>query len=77
MITDCFGAGQARQWDISGTETLFVQGVFALVKMLIPVAISVYTWKVCRTERAHLRTSMLGLEATTSKQEQHSKTFER
>ena len=74
MITDCFGV---RQWDLSDAETIFVQGVFALLKILIPVAIWVYTWKVCRTERAHLRTSMLGLEATTSKQEQHSKTFER
>jgi hypothetical protein len=59
MITDCFGA---KQWDLSDTETIFVQGVFALVKILILVAISVYTWKVCQTDRAHHRTSMLGLE---------------
>ena len=60
------------QWDLSDTETIFVQGVFALLKILIPVAISVYTWKLCRTERAHPRTSMLGLEETTSHQEQHA-----
>ena len=40
MITDCFGF---RQWDLSGTEEFFVQGVFVLVKMLIPIAIGVYT----------------------------------
>lgn len=61
MITDCFGA---RQWDLSGTEELFVQGVFLLVKILIPIAIWVYTWKVCQTDRAHHRTSVLGLEET-------------
>lgn len=67
MITDCFGAQQA---DLSDTETIFVHGVFALLKILIPVAIWVYTWKVCRTERAHARTSMLGLDETTSQREQ-------
>jgi hypothetical protein len=66
MITDCFGA---QQWDLAGTEAIFVQGVSALVKILIPVAIWVYTWKVCQPERAHQRTSMLGLEQTTSQQE--------
>jgi len=66
MITDCFGI---QQWDLSDTETIFVQGVFALFKILIPVAIWVYTWTVCRTERAHLRTSMLGLEEKTSQRE--------
>jgi len=59
MITDCFGV---RQWDFSDTETVFVQGVFALLKVLIPIAISVYTWKVSQTGRAHHRTSLLGLE---------------
>jgi len=66
MITDCFGI---QQWDLSDTETIFVQGVFALFKILIPVAIWVYTWTVCRTERAHRRTSMLGLEEKTSQRE--------
>jgi hypothetical protein len=61
MITDCFGAGE---WDLSGTEELFVQGVFALVKMLIPIAILVYTWTACRTDRSHQRTKLLGLEKT-------------
>ena len=62
MITeDCFGSGQ---WDLSGTEELFVQGVFLLVKILIPIAISVYTWKVCQTDRDHRRTSLLGLDET-------------
>jgi hypothetical protein len=59
MITDCFGV---QQWDLSCTETLFVRGVFVLVKMLIPVAMAVHTWKVCRTERSHERASVLGLE---------------
>ena len=63
MITDCFGA---RQWDLSDTETIFVQRVFVLLKLLIFVAVWVYTWKVCKTERAHHRTSMLGLEDTAS-----------
>lgn len=71
MITDCFGA---RQWDLSDAEMIFVQGVFALLKILIPVALSVYTWKVRQTDRAHHRTSLLGLEETTSQQEQD--TFE-
>jgi hypothetical protein len=61
MITDCFGA---RQLDLSDTETIFAQGVFGLVKILIPVAIWVYSWKVCRGDRAHYRTSLLGLEET-------------
>jgi hypothetical protein len=63
MITECFGAGQ---WDLSGTETLFVKGVFVLVKLLIPVAVSVYTWNVCQTGRTHFRTSVLKLEETNS-----------
>jgi hypothetical protein len=67
MISDCAGL---RQWDLSDTEAIFVQGVFALLKILIPVAIWVYTWKVCRPERAHPRTSMLGLEETTAQREQ-------
>lgn len=61
MITDCFGA---QRGDLSGTETIFVQGVFVLVKILIPVAIWVYTWNICRSDRAHHRTSLLGLEET-------------
>lgn len=69
MITDCFGV---RQWDLSYAETIFVQGVFALLKILISVAIWVYTWKVCKTERAHHRPSMFGLEETTSPQQQEA-----
>jgi len=64
MITDCFGA---RQLGLSDTETIFVQGVFALVRMLIPIAIGVYTWNVCRTERPHQRTSTLGLDKSQLK----------
>jgi len=58
MITDCFGA---QKWDLADTETIFIQGVYALVKLLIPVAMSVHTWKVCRTEPSHQRPSTLGL----------------
>ena len=61
MTTDCVGA---EQWDLSNTETIFVHGVFALLKMLLAVAIWVYTWKVCQTDRDHQRTSVLGLEET-------------
>jgi hypothetical protein len=61
MITDCFGA---QQWDFSDTETIFVQRVFVLLKILIPVVIWVYTWKVCRADRGHHRTSLLGLDET-------------
>jgi hypothetical protein len=61
MIAECTGL---QQWDISDTETIFVLGVFALLKILIPIAIFVYTWKVCRTERAHHRASLLGLKET-------------
>lgn len=66
MITDCFGT---RQWDLSNTESLFVHGVFVLVKMLIPVAMAVHTWKLCRTERSHRRASVLGLEEMVSQHE--------
>jgi hypothetical protein len=59
MITDCAGT---RQWNLAETEGIFVFGLFAFVKILIPVALSVYTWKIGRTERAHTRTSLLGLE---------------
>jgi hypothetical protein len=62
MITDCVGG---QQWDLSNTETIFVQGV-VLLKILITVAISVFTWKVCQTGRAHQRISMLGLEEPTA-----------
>jgi len=62
MITDC---GGFRQWDLSDTEAIFVQGVFALVKILIPIAISVYTWKVCQRGRTHQRNTILGLEDTS------------
>jgi len=62
MITEgCFGSSQ---WDLSGTEEFFVQGVFLLMKILIPIAICVYTWKVCKTDRDHHRTSLLGLDET-------------
>ena len=61
MITDCFGV---QQLDLSDTEAIFVQGVFVLVRILIPVAICVYTWNVCRRDRAHDRTSLLKLEET-------------
>lgn len=61
MITDCFGA---QQLDLSGTEALFVKGVFALLQMLIPIAFAVYVWTVCRMDRSHYRTSLLGLEET-------------
>jgi len=59
MITDCFGV---QQWDLSDTEMIFVHGVLALLKILTPVAICAYTWRVCRTARAHHRSSLLGLE---------------
>jgi hypothetical protein len=59
MITDCAGT---HQWDLSDTERIFVLGLFALLKILIPIALSVYTWKICRTESAHERTTTLGLE---------------
>lgn len=59
MISDYVGA---QQWDLSGTETIFVQGVFALLKLLIPVALWVCSRNVRRTERDHQRPSMLGLE---------------
>ena len=63
MITDCLGF---RQWDMSGTETLFVQGVYLLTKtILIPVAIFVFTLKVSQTGRAHERTSLLRLDETS------------
>ena len=66
MITEhCFGA---PQWDLSDTEAIFVQNVLVLLKLLIPVAISVYTWKVCRTERDHQRPSMLGLDTMNGKE---------
>lgn len=61
MISDCVGG---RRLDLSNTEMIFVQGVFALLKMLLAVAIWVYTWKVCQTDRDHQRTSVLGLEDT-------------
>jgi len=61
MITDCVGG---RFWDASNAEALFVQGVFLLLKVLIPIAILVYTWKVCQTDRAHRRSSVLGLDET-------------
>ena len=59
MISECFGVSQ---WSLEDAEVIFVRGVFAILKILIPVAISVYTWKVCRTDRAHQRPSTLGLE---------------
>jgi len=73
MITDCVGA---QQWDLSDTETIFVQGLFAVLKLLIPVAICVYTWKVCQTDRTHQRTSMLGLGETTSYEEEEEARIE-
>ena len=68
MITEC--AGNPRLFDLSGTETLFVQGVVALTKtILIPVAISVFTWKISQTGGPHARTSLLGLSETLSNSE--------
>src|SRR5688572_24115380 len=66
MITDCVGA---QQWDPSGTEAFFVQGVSTLIKLLTVIAGGVYIWKLCQTEQPHRRTSVLGLEQTTSHQE--------
>lgn len=68
MITDCLGL---RQWDLSRTETVFVYGVFELLEVLIPVAMWVYTWKVCQTDRAHYRTSLLGLEEKQKYRQSH------
>jgi hypothetical protein len=63
MITDCFGI---RQWNMDGTEELFVQGVCLLTRtLLIPVAIFVFTWKFSQTGRAHERASLLGLNETS------------
>jgi len=62
MITDCFGA---QQWDLAETEIIFVQGVAVLVQILIPVAMSVHTWTVFRTDPPHERASVLGLEETS------------
>ena len=59
MITDC-GGGQ--QWDLADTETIFVQHLLELLKILIAVAVWVYTWKALQPERSHLRSTMLGLE---------------
>ena len=59
MVADCTG-----QWSLDDAEVIFVLGVSLLLKALIPVAIFVYTWKVRQTDRAHHRTSMLGLEET-------------
>ena len=59
MIIDCFGIGQ---WDLSDAETIFVQGVSTLLKIMIPVAITVYTLTVCKADPSHHRNSMLGLE---------------
>ena len=61
MITEC---GGMSYWDLSETETVFVRNVLVLLKILIPIAISVYTWKVRQTDPAHHRTSALGLEET-------------
>ena len=58
MITDCVGG---QQWDLADTETIFVQGLCALLKILITIGIWVYTWKVCETGRTHLRPTVLGL----------------
>jgi len=58
------------QWDLSDTETIFVQGVLILLKLLIPVAISVYTWKACQPEQTYQCTTMLGLKETTSQPEE-------
>jgi len=66
MITDCFGI---RQWDLSDTEAIFLEGVFALLKILILVATLAYTWKVRRIEPGHQRTSVLGLEERSSQHE--------
>jgi len=65
MITDCVGG---QQWSLEETELIFVRNVFALLKVLIPVAILVYTWKVRRTGQAHQRASMLGLDATRERE---------
>jgi len=59
MVTNCFGSPLDFSDDI---EAFFVQGVFALVKVLIPVAISVYGLKISEAERPHQRRSVLGLE---------------
>jgi len=59
MITDCAGL---QQWDLVDTETIFAHGVFALLKILIPVVLWVYSRNARRTERGHQRRSVLGLE---------------
>lgn len=70
MITDCF-VGPAAVWDISETEPVFVENVFALLKLHVPVAMSVFMWEIRKPGRPHHRPSMLLLEETTwPKQEQ-------
>ena len=63
MITDCFGA---RAWDFSDTEAVFLQRTFALLRIVIPAAIWLLTWKMCHTEQVHQPTSVLGLAEPSS-----------
>ena len=63
MITDCFGA---QAWDLSDTEAIFLQGTFSLLKVMIPAAIWLFTWRLCKTEREENErgVSILGLNVT-------------
>ncbi len=64
MITDCFGA---MAWDFADVETVFVYCTLSLMRIIIPAAIWLLTWRLCDTERSHHRgrVQVLGLDESS------------
>jgi hypothetical protein len=58
MVTDCGGLGF---WDMSDAETVFLNGAFSLMRIIIPAAICLLIWRIRVTNRTQSVTS-LGLD---------------
>jgi hypothetical protein len=43
MVTDCFGPGF---WDVTDAETVFVQGMVSVLKVVVPAAIALVLWRM-------------------------------
>lgn len=63
MITNC---GGDPFWNFSDTDAVFLQDAFSLLKIIIPAAIWLFTWRVCVTEKSYHRGNIqvLGLDET-------------
>lgn len=72
MITDCFGAQAGNFLD---AEPVFIQTTFSSLKIIIPAAIWLVTWRMCHPTQTTKSSSVLGLDETSSLSTQQPSRF--